>query len=52
MRAMKRLMLLSMMILTPVIASAQTETGFECGLGRDQGRCSNPITYVPATLSV
>ena len=38
MRAMKRFVLLSMMILTPAIASAQDRKRYECGLGRHQSR--------------
>ena len=51
MRAMKRLMLLSMMVLTPVIASAQTETGSNVVWDVTKAVLIDPTTYVPATLS-
>jgi hypothetical protein len=51
MRAMKRLMLLSMMVLTPVIASAQTETGSNVVWDVTKAVLFDPTTYVPATLT-
>ena len=51
MRAMKRLMLLSMMILTPAIASAQAETDSNVFWDVTKAVIFDPTTYAPATLS-
>ncbi len=51
MRAMRRLMLLSMMILTPAIASAQTETDSNVVWDVTKAVLFDPTTYAPATLS-
>ena len=51
MRAMKTLMLLSMMILMPVIASAQTETDSNVVWDVTKAVLFDPTTYVPATLT-
>ena len=51
MRAMKRLILLSMMILTPAIASAQTETDSNVVWDVTKAVLFDPTTYAPATLS-
>lgn len=51
MRAIKRLVLLSVMVLTPAVASAQAET--DTNLFWDVARAVvfDPTTYAPATLS-
>ena len=51
MRAMKRLMLLSMMILTPAIASAQTENDSNVVWDVTKAVLFDPTTYAPATLT-
>jgi len=51
MRAMKRLMLLSMMILMPAIASAQTESDSNVVWDVTKAVLFDPTTYAPATLS-
>jgi len=51
MRAMKRLMLLSMMILTPAIASAQAENDSNVVWDVTKAVLFDPTTYAPATLS-
>ena len=51
MRAMKRLMLLSMMILTPAIASAQTENDSNVVWDVTKAVLFDPTTYAPATLA-
>ena len=51
MRAMKRLILLSMMILTPAIASAQTESDSNVVWDVTKAVLFDPTTYAPATLS-
>lgn len=51
MRAMKRLMLLSMMILTPAIASAQADTDSNVFWDVTKAVLFDPTTYAPATLS-
>ena len=51
MRAMKRLMLLSMMILTPAIASAQADTDSNVFWDVTKAVVFDPTTYAPATLS-
>ncbi len=51
MRAMKRLLLLSMMILTPAIASAQSETDSNIFWAVTKAVVFDPTTYAPATLS-
>jgi hypothetical protein len=51
MRAMKRLTLLSMMILTPAIASAQSETDSNVFWDVTKAVVFDPTTYAPATLS-
>lgn len=51
MRAMKRLLLLSMMILTPAIASAQSETDSNIFWDVAKAVVFDPTTYAPATLS-
>ena len=51
MRAIRRLILLSIMILTPAIASAQTETDSNVVWDVTKAVLFDPTTYVPATLS-
>ena len=51
MRAMKRLVLLSMMVLTPAIASAQAETDTNVFWDVTKAVVFDPTTYAPATLS-
>ena len=51
MRAMRRLMLLSLMILTPSIASAQTDTDSNVVWDVTKAVLLDPTTYAPATLS-
>src|SRR5262245_52162593 len=51
MRAMKRLLILSMMILTPTIASAQAESDSNVFWDVTKAVVFDPTTYVPATLS-
>jgi len=51
MRAMKRLALLSIMILTPAIASAQGETDSNVFWDVTKAVVLDPTTYAPATLS-
>ena len=51
MLAIKRLMLLSMMILTPAIASAQTESDSNVVWDVTKAVLFDPTTYAPATLS-
>lgn len=51
MRAMKRLMLLSMMILTPAIASAQADTDSNVVWDVTKAVLFDPTTYAPATLT-
>ncbi len=51
MRAIRRLILLSMMILTPAIASAQTETDSNVVWDVTKAVLFDPTTYAPATLS-
>ena len=51
MRAMKRLVLLSMMILTPAIASAQAESDSNVFWDVTKAVLFDPTTYAPATLS-
>ena len=51
MRAMKRLMLLSMIVLTPVMASAQAETDTNLFWDVTKAVVFDPTTYAPATLS-
>jgi len=51
MRAMRRLLLLSMMILTPAIASAQTESDSNVVWDVTKAVLFDPTTYAPATLS-
>ena len=51
MRAMKRLLLLSMMMLTPVTASAQAETDTNMFWDVTKAVVFDPTTYAPATLS-
>ena len=48
---MKRLMLLAMMILTPTIASAQSETDSNIFWDVTKAVIFDPTTYAPATLS-
>ena len=48
---MKRLMLLAMMILTPTIASAQSETDSNIFWDVTKAVVFDPTTYAPATLS-
>jgi hypothetical protein len=48
---MKRLMLLSMMILTPAIASAQADTDSNVFWDVTKAVLFDPTTYAPATLS-
>src|SRR5687767_301930 len=51
MRAMKRFVLLSMMILTPAIASAQSETDSNIFWDVTKSVVFDPTTYAPAALS-
>lgn len=51
MQAIKRLVLLSMMILTPAIASAQAETDSNFFWDVTKAVVFDPTTYAPATLS-
>jgi hypothetical protein len=51
MRAMKRFVLLSMMILTPAIASAQAENDANVVWDVTKAVVFDPTTYAPATLS-
>jgi hypothetical protein len=51
MRAMKRVVLLSMMILTPAIATAQAETDSNLFWDVTKAVVFDPTTYAPATLS-
>ncbi len=51
MRAMTRWMLLTMMILTPAVASAQTETDSNLFWDVTKAVVLDPTTYAPATLS-
>lgn len=51
MRAMKRLVLFSMMILTPTIASAQAETDSNVFWDVTKAVVFDPTTYAPATIS-
>src|SRR5688572_2980597 len=51
MRAMKRFVLLSMMILTPAIASAQSDTDSNIFWDVTKAVVFDPTTYAPATLS-
>ena len=51
MRAIKRLMLLSIMILTPAIASAQADTDSNVFWDVTKAVLFDPTTYAPATLS-
>ena len=51
MRTMTRLLLLSMMILTPAIASAQAETDSNVFWDVTKAVVFDPTTYAPATLS-
>jgi hypothetical protein len=51
MRAIKRLVLLSMMILTPAIASAQADTDSNVFWDVTKAVLFDPTTYAPATLS-
>jgi hypothetical protein len=51
MRAMTRLLLLSMMILTPAIASAQSENDSNIFWDVTKAVVFDPTTYAPATLS-
>jgi hypothetical protein len=51
MRAMKRLMLLSMMILTPAIASAQGDTDSNVFWDVTKAVVFDPTTYAPAAIS-
>ena len=51
MRTMTRLMLLSLMILTPAIASAQAETDSNLFWDVTKAVVFDPTTYAPATLS-
>ena len=51
MRAMKRLVLLSILMLTPAIASAQTETDTNLFWDVTKAVVFDPTTYAPATLS-
>ena len=51
MRAIKRLMLLSMIVLTPVMASAQAETDTNLFWDVTKAVVFDPTTYAPATLS-
>jgi hypothetical protein len=51
MRAMTRLLLLAMMVLTPAIASAQSETDSNIFWDVTKAVVFDPTTYAPATLS-
>ena len=51
MRVMRRLLLLSMMILMPAIASAQTESDSNVVWDVTKAVLFDPTTYAPATLS-
>jgi len=51
MRAMKRLALLSIMVVTPAIASAQGETDSNVFWDVTKAVVFDPTTYAPATLS-
>ena len=51
MRAMRRLALLTMLILTPAIASAQAETDSNVFWDVTKAVVFDPTTYAPATLS-
>ena len=51
MRAMTRLMVLSMMILMPTLASAQGETDSNIFWDVTKAVVFDPTTYAPATLS-
>ena len=51
MRAMKRLVLLSMLILTPAVASAQAEADSNIVWDVTKAVLFDPTTYAPATLS-
>jgi hypothetical protein len=51
MRAMKRLMLLSIMLLTPAVASAQAETDSNLFWEVTKAVVFDPTTYAPATLA-
>ena len=51
MRAMKRLALITMMILTPAIAAAQSETDSNVFWDVTKAVVFDPTTYAPATLS-
>lgn len=51
MRAMKRLILLSMLILTPAVASAQAEADSNIVWDVTKAVVFDPTTYAPATLS-
>ena len=51
MRAIKRLMLLSMIVLTPVMASAQAETDTNVFWDVTKAVVLDPTTYAPATLT-
>jgi hypothetical protein len=51
MQVMKRLMLLSMMILTPTIASAQSDTESNVVWDVTKAVLLDPTTYAPAVLS-
>jgi hypothetical protein len=50
MRAMKRLVLLTLMIVTPTIASAQSETESNLFWEVTKAVVTDPTTYAPATL--
>lgn len=51
MRAMKRLALITMMMLTPAIAAAQSETDSNVFWDVTKAVVFDPTTYAPATLS-
>ena len=51
MRAMTRLLLLTVMVLTPAIASAQSETDSNIFWDVTKAVVFDPTTYAPATLS-
>jgi len=51
MQVMKRLILLSMMILTPVVASAQSDTDSNVVWDVTKAVIFDPTTYAPAVLS-
>jgi len=51
MRAIKRLMLVSLMVLTPAIASAQAETDTNVFWDVTKAVVFDPTTYAPATLT-